>query len=179
MDGLECSEIMKSMINFGDRYDAEYFTKDYLLMTNLLSHVTTKKLGKLAMPVSSAFYPAATHLYSVGDTPFIRCVDCISYPIITTEQDSRFEKIPYDFALESKGVSFVNREDIIVTKVGTPCFASVLQDYSEVALSRTVLGLTKIKEVDPYYLMVFLRSRYGFNQLFRQRELTKIGRAHV
>jgi type I restriction enzyme S subunit len=35
-----------------------------------------------------------------------------------------------------------------------------------------VLGLTNIKVVDPYYLMIFLRCKYGFEQLYRQRELT-------
>ncbi|MCK5176827.1 MAG: restriction endonuclease subunit S, partial [Candidatus Aenigmarchaeota archaeon] len=39
-------------------------------------------------------------------------------------------------------------------------------------LSRTVLGVSKLKNINPFYLMVFLRSYFGFNQLQRQRELT-------
>lgn len=78
----------------------------------------------------------------------------------------------YAFGKENKGISFIKAEDIIITKVGTPCYASILTDYSEIALSRTVMGLTGIHSVDPYYLMVFLRCKYGFDQLFRQRELT-------
>ena len=58
------------------------------------------------------------------------------------------------------------------TKVGTPCYASIVEDYETVALSRTVLGLSKIEGIDPYYLMVFLRCKYGYEQLYRQRELT-------
>ena len=34
------------------------------------------------------------------------------------------------------------------------------------------MGLTGIHGINPYYLMVFLRCKYGFEQLFRQRELT-------
>lgn len=172
MDGLECSEIMFSQIDLGDRFDSDYYTKNYLHISALLATVPTKKLGKLATTVASAFYPAATQLYSEGDTAFARCVDCVSYPIITSDQDSKFEKIPSAFGKENKGIAFINTDDIIITKVGTPCYASILTDYDEIALSRTVMGLTGIHGVDPYYLMVFLRSKYGFEQLFRQRELT-------
>lgn len=172
MDGLECSEILFSQIDLGDRFDSDYYTKNYLHISDQLSKVSTEKLGKLATPVASAFYPAATQLYSEGDTAFARCVDCVSYPVITKDQDSKFEKIPYTFGKENKGISFIKAEDIIITKVGTPCYASILTDYDEIALSRTVMGLTGIHGIDPYYLMVFLRCKYGFEQLFRQRELT-------
>ena len=172
MDGLECSEILFSQIDLCDRFDSDYYTKNYLHISDQMSKVSTEKLGKLATTVASAFYPAATQLYSEGDTAFARCVDCVSYPVITKDQDSKFEKIPYVFAKENKGISFVKADDIIITKVGTPCYASILTDYDEIALSRTVLGLIGIHGIDPYYLMIFLRCKYGFEQLFRQRELT-------
>ena len=172
MDGLEISEVVFSNIDLGDRYDAEYFTKEYLDIEQQLEKVTTKKIGELSTAVASAFYPAATHLYSIGDTAFARCVDCISYPIITCDQDARFEKIPYSFAEENKGISILGNEDIIITKVGTPCYASIITGYEKIALSRTVCGLSDIHGVDAYYFMVFLRCKYGFEQLFRQRELT-------
>lgn len=172
MDGLECSEIYFSQIDLRDRFDSDYYTKNYLHISDQMSKVPTKKLGKLATTVASAFYPAATQLYSEGDTAFVRCVDCVSYPVITKDQDSKFEKIPYSFGKENKGISFIKAEDIIITKVGTPCYASILTDYDEIALSRTVMGLTGIHGINPYYLMVFLRCKYGFEQLFRQRELT-------
>ena len=34
------------------------------------------------------------------------------------------------------------------------------------------MGLSNIKDIDHYYLTIFLRSIYGFNQLYRERELT-------
>lgn len=172
MDGLEISEVSFSSIDLGDRYDAEYFTKEYLDIEQRLERVTTKKIGELSTTVASAFYPAATQLYSIGDTAFVRCVDCIDFPIITRDQDDIFEKIPHAFGKENKGISFLNKGEIVITKVGTPCYASVVDDYEEVALSRTVLGLSNIHGIDEYYLMIFLRCKYGFEQLYRQRELT-------
>lgn len=138
-----------------------------------MRQVSTEKLGLVASTIASAFYPAATDLYEIGDTAFVRCVDCIDYPIITKEQDCKFEKIPREFGKSNKGIAFLKQNDLIITKVGSPCFTSIVLDYDEIALSRTVLGIRDIKpDVNPYYLMVFLRSKYGFGQLYRQRELT-------
>jgi len=172
MSGLEAVEIKLSDIDLGDRYDAEFFAKEYLHIQNRLKHCNTVILGSISKMVASAFYPAATDLYSIGDTPFIRCVDCIPYPVITERQDDTFERIPLQFAIENKGISFLNRGDIVITKVGSPCYASIVDDYDYVALSRTVLGLTEIRNISPEYLMVFLRCKFGIEQLFRHRELT-------
>lgn len=173
MDGLECSVICLSQLTELGRLDAEYFSKENIHIESRLSYLHSSTIGNIATVVASAFYPAATQLYSIGDTPFIRCVDCISFPVITSSQEERFEKIPLSFALEQNGIHLLQKGDIVITKVGTPCFASVVDDYETVALSRTVLGLKNINnDINPYYLMVFLRSKYGFEQLMRQRELT-------
>ena len=172
MNGLEAVEIRFSEIDLGDRYDAEYFSKEDLSIKHLLENRQHSKLKNLGNFVASAFYPAATQLYEFGDEPFIRCVDCINYPFITKQQDSLFEKIPIDFAINQKGIANLKQGDIVITKVGTPCFSSIIEEYEHVALSRTVLGLKNIKNINRYYLLTFLRSKYGFNQLMRQRELT-------
>lgn len=172
MGGLECNEILLTDLTKVGRLDAEYFSKENIHIENRLSHLHSSTIGEIATVVASAFYPAATQLYSIGDTPFIRCVDCISYPVITDVQEYSFEKIPLTFALEQSGIHLLHKGDIVITKVGTPCFASVVNDYETVALSRTVLGLKNIDNIDPYYLMAFLRSKFGFEQLMRQRELT-------
>ncbi|MBR0152041.1 MAG: N-6 DNA methylase [Synergistaceae bacterium] len=171
VSGLEVSEVMLSDIDLGDRMDAEYFSKSSMAIKRSLQNVKTVKLGDVAYMVASAFYPAATQLYSVGDTPFVRCVDCVNYPVISHDQDATFERIPRTFATENKGISMLIRNEIVITKVGTPCYASIV-DYDEVALSRTVMGLKNIRGIDPHYLLMFLRCKYGFGQLMRQREQT-------
>lgn len=170
--GLEVTEVNVKDIDFSDRIDAEYFSRVDLQIQSKLRQKGASELRDFCDFVASAFYPAATQLYEIGDTPFVRCVDCISHPIITHDQDDAFEKIPRAFVEENKGVSFLGRNDIVLTKVGTPCFASLIGEHEYVALSRTVMGLQSVHDIDPRYLMVFLRSRYGFAQLMRQRELT-------
>lgn len=172
LKGLEVTEVNVQEIDFSDRIDAEYFSRVDLQIQSKLRQKGASELRDFCDFVASAFYPAATQLYEIGDTPFVRCVDCISHPIITHDQDDTFEKIPRAFIEENKGVSFLGRNDIVLTKVGTPCFASLIGEHEYVALSRTVMGLQSVHDIDPRYLMVFLRSRYGFAQLMRQRELT-------
>ena len=172
MKGLEVSEVRSSDIDLGDRMDTDYFAKSNMQIEQTLRKVHSQELRIFANFVASAFYPAATQLYSIGDTPFIRCVDCINYPLITKRQDDTFEKIPMSFVLENDGINLLNKNDIVITKVGSPCYASLVYEHNEVALSRTVMGLKNIKCINPFYLLVFLRSKYGFTQLLRVRELT-------
>lgn len=172
LKGLEISEVRLCDIDLNDRIDAEYFNKQDLKILSSLKHCGSVELRTLGEFFASAFYPAATQLYESGDVPFARCVDCISHPVITHAQDTSFERIPSDFISDNKGVSDLRRGDIIITKVGTPCYASIIHEHDRVALSRTVMGIGNIARIDPYYLLVFLRSKYGFSQLMRQRELT-------
>ncbi len=160
-------------LNLQSRIDAEYFKPSCLDIEKKLKHLNANFLRDCCQEITaSAFYPAATQLYSIGTVPFIRCVDCVDFPFISNLQDNSFEKIPEEFFSENDNIKKLEKDEIIITKVGTPCYASILTDHSYVALSRTVLGIKKIKNVDPYYLTVFLRSYYGYEQLLRERELT-------
>lgn len=169
---MKTSVVNSSKIDLGDRIDAEYFEPSYLDNENRLKKLGAKSLSEYCRLVSSAFYPSATELYATGEMPFIRCVDCIDYPTITSQQNDTFERLPLSFIKENKTVKVLKNEDIVITKVGSPCYASIIYGIEEVALSRTVLGVYKIKNIDPFYLTVFLRSKYGFEQLIRERELT-------
>ena len=169
---MQYSTLAYSEIDLSNRIDAEYFQQTYLHIEDKLIKNNATPLRDFCSITGSAFYPAATHLYETGDLPFIRCVDSISYPVITTRQHALFEKIPLSFANEYDNIKRLSKGEIVITKVGTPCYASIVHDIDDVALSRTVLGLKDIQNIDPYYLVAFLRSKYGFLQLFRERELT-------
>ena len=75
------------------RIDPEYFSLDVLQLMDNLGKKETKTLGDFCTITASAFYPGATDLYSIGEVPFARCVDCIKYPVITKSQDAIFERI--------------------------------------------------------------------------------------
>jgi len=169
-----------------DRTDAEYFQPEFLEVATILKErgMPLKSLAKL---ITSAFYPSATQLYSSGTIPFIRCLDVIDYPVLSNLQQNQFEKLPKKFIQKNPTIKTLHSGDIVITKVGTPCYASIINEsLNEVAISRTVLGMINIK-IDPYYLVAFLRSRYGFFQLMRERELTiqlqltleRVGRINV
>ena len=169
---MQVSVVKFSNIDLGNRIDAEYFDPFYLSIAKTLTNLKSKKLAMYCDITGSAFYPAATHLYEIGEVPFIRCVDCINYPIITPNQNDSFERLPKYFVDEQPNIKVLRNNDIVITKVGTPCFASIVNGIEELALSRTVLGLYNIKNINPFFLTIFLRSKYGFHQLQRERELT-------
>lgn len=155
------------------RLDAEYFMPTLIALENRLSELGAVKLGDLCTATCSAFYPSATSLYESGDVPFLRCVDAINHPVL--QPDQPYERLPREFIAANKSIRWLGPGDILVTKVGTPCYASLVgNQMPRVVMSRTVLGLRDIdtRKVDPRYLTAFLRSDVGFLQLMRERELT-------
>jgi len=156
---MQYSVVKSSKTDLGDRIDAEYFEPSYLENETELKKANAEPLSKYAKLTSSAFYPSATGYYQIGEMPFIRCVDCIDYPAITELQKDKFEKLPYYFVQENKTIKKLKDGDIVITKVGSPCFASIVYGLDEVALSRTVLGAYKITGIDPYYLIIFFKVK--------------------
>jgi type I restriction enzyme S subunit len=156
-----------------NRSDPEYYLPNHTTIESYLEKVPTLPLGSLGDFCCSAFYPAATHLYNNDGRPFLRCVDIIEHPIISADQS--FARIPVSFANKYSTIRHLKSGDIVISKVGTPCYASLLNEDIEIAaMTRTVLGMSNINTalVDPFYLVAFLRSKYGFDQLMRERELT-------
>ena len=155
------------------RLDPEYYLPVHTKVESILAKVPTESLGKIGKLSCSAFYPAATHLYEFGDMPFLRCVDIIDYPVLRPDQP--FALIPQAFVHAHKSIRCLSAGDIVISKVGTPCYAGLLsEDMRQAAMTRTVLGMTDIdiEKIDKYYLIAFLRSHFGFSQLMRERELT-------
>jgi type I restriction enzyme S subunit len=155
------------------RADPEYYLPNHTIVEKTLDKLPTMALRQLGHFNCSAFYPAATHLYSSDGRPFLRCVDIVNHPIISKDQP--FARIPASFADAHSTVRHLKPGDIVISKVGSPCYSSLLSDDMEVsAMTRTVLGMSNVKTelVNPKYLIAFLRSNYGFEQLMRERELT-------
>ncbi len=154
-----------------ERWDAEYFQEKYDAVAESMSLIPTSELGKICRLQCSAFYPSATELYADDGVPFIRCVDVNPYPVIRASQP--FERIPQEFVAIHGNIRMARPGDIVISKVGSPCYSSVVASETGcVALSRTVLVAQKLTWAvfDPYYLVAFLRSKFGFQQLLQQRE---------
>lgn len=64
-----------SEIHSHARSDPEYFLPSHTQVEADLAAVPTLPLRKLGQFSCSAFYPAATHLYTAEGIPFLRCVD--------------------------------------------------------------------------------------------------------
>jgi restriction endonuclease S subunit len=168
-----CMTAMTSELYFHGRSDPEFYLPEHTQVEAILSLLPTVPLRRLGTFNCSAFYPAATHLYSENGMPFLRCVDIVDFPLISSDQP--FARIPQPFVLANPTIRTLSAGDIVISKVGTPCYAALLaEDMPIAAMTRTVLGMSGIRQelINPHYLIAFLRSRYGFDQMMRERELT-------
>ena len=170
---MQHSVVDYSKMDVGDRIDAEYFQPAYL-------HLAEELVKRDATPLRNFCSYNGERFLSSRNTSLSRRVICHLFDALTAfrilslqlRQDGLFEKVPTYFADQHQHIKRLSKGEIVITKVGTPCYASIIHDIDDVALSRTVLGLKSITGIDPYYLVAFLRSKYGFYQLFRERELT-------
>lgn len=163
------SIIQKSQLEGAARLDAEYFMPEYLGVATHLGKLQSSSLDSFCSVTASAFYPSATEFYGDGGLPFLRVVDIVDHPVI--DESQHFEYLPEEFVGNCSGIKTLSKGDIVISKVGTPCYAGLLNgNLKRVALSRTVLGIERIHGINPLYLLAFLRSKYGFFQLMRERE---------
>lgn len=74
MDGLECSEILKSDLEAGERIDAEYYQKKYLQYQKLIEKQSNNQLSQICDFMSGPFgsaYDTGTYVKTSDSDMFV------------------------------------------------------------------------------------------------------------
>ena len=149
------------------RFDAEYYRPTFIEVEGVISNVPTAPLGRLLIDIkTSAFYGSISFYYKKeGGIPFIRVSD-IEEPFLNLYD---VVYLPTNIVENEKGLSVVTNEYLLMSKGGTTgniCF--IPQDIKKICISRDVIGI-KIneEEINKFFLLIFLISRYGKVQLLR------------
>lgn len=155
------------------RFDAEYWKASYLenlkivrlsqnggLEVHLLKKVVRKVTG-------SAFYPSFVGYYGDDGLPFLRVADLGDLFL----KSDNMVKISPSVIRVYRQVSTVRPGDLVVAKggsIGAVCI--VTNEFGEAAVCRDVIAVqTDETLLDPYYLAVFLNTRFGRLQLERNK----------
>lgn len=140
-----------------DRIDAEYYKPEYLeLETKLIRSVNLKNfLTKL-----ETGNWVGKHCFSNGSIPYIKVEQVKEVFLEDAEDKLNIEcfKI-FNNPLLDKG-------DILLSRVGTVGIASIFLGDTKSTFSDNVIRL-KIKNLNPFYLVIFLNSKFGRPQIER------------
>ena len=165
MDGLECSEIQKSELEFSGRIDAEYYQKQYLLFEQMIRKNDYHRMGDvchfLIGPFGSAY--DTSNYVEESNYRYIRGQDV--KPFFVQEMSPRF-MTEEDF-LRLKKYS-LKENDLLVSVVGTLGNACIVQAKELPAIFSCKSTAVRADSVDPYYLLAYINSIYGRKLLLRK-----------
>jgi len=156
------SVIKKSQLEGPTRLDSEYYQPEYLKLSNLFRKLNTIKLGDLSFitdgqhgyfkldPESEIRQITAQHIIN----GFVDKTNADRLSIETHEKNLR---------------ASLNEGDVVCTTVGTVGNAAIItKDVPPANLDQNVARIhLKRKIIDPWYLVIFLNSKYGQLQIKR------------
>ena len=157
-----CSIIQKSQLEGATRLDAEYYQPEYLEIEERIKKLKTFVLGEIS------FITDGQHGYfkldENSDIRQITAQHVIDGFIDKTNAD-RLSKETHEKNLRAS----LKENDIVLSTVGTVGNAGVVtKEIPPANLDQNVARINlNIKDLDPWYLVVFLNSKYGQLQINR------------
>lgn len=154
------SVIQKSQLEGTHRVDAEYYQPEYLELDRKIKKFNNYLLGDLVSSFASGKNLPQINDKQTGKTFFIRTQN-VRQILIDKEGmsfiDSGIQKYP-----------LLNEGDILAVRVGEGVgnTAIVTPEFAGHSYSDNVIRF-KLKKLDPYFVIVFLNSKAGFDYLER------------
>ncbi len=165
LNGLEAVELKLSEVledNNSFRFDSEYVKKEFLHTILLLERKRYSKLSEITNKISVGYVGSMVNEYSENGITLLQTKNIDE--IFLNEKDLTY--INDDFHIKLKK-SQIYKNDILVARSGSFGKASIYLDNIVINSSDIIIIQTKILDINPFYLTVFLNTIYGKNQLFR------------
>lgn len=165
MDGLECSEVNLSALEFSGRIDAEYYRKCFLEYENRIKSMSCNMLDEIADfligPFGSAYDTSNYVLKS--DYRYIRGQDV--KPFILKDSDPRYiTKSDYERLLKYS----LRERDVMISVVGTLGNSCLVRSKDLPSIFSCKSTVIRTQKINPYYLIAYLNSKYGNHLLLRK-----------
>ena len=160
------SIIQKSQLEGALRLDAEYYQPEYLSLNSKLKNQKSKFLADLAKNIICGPFGSAIlqEDYRAAGVPLIRVSDLNDW--FVRDDDLVFIKE----SLSEKMKRYqVTDGDIVVSQRGTiAMFSRVTNIFPKWNISANLISIKKSPQIDFDYLLAFLNSFYGINQLYHK-----------
>jgi len=149
------------------RLDAEYYKSSFLEIEKNLSKLHCERLKNLVESIKKGIFYILAEEYQARGVPFLR-VSNIGNPFIEKKD---LVYISPEKNQEHKSTS-LKPEDIVISKGGTIGYVGIITpDIGICNICQDIIGVKNVKKtkVSPYFLAIFLLTKYGQNQLHRGR----------
>lgn len=165
MDGLECSEIALSDLEFSGRIDSEYYQKKFLKYEDMVHNHNSCPMGKLCHFLIGPFGSAydTSNYVEISQYRYVRGQDV--KPFFLQETSPRYMAKEDYQRLSKYGLK---EDDILVSVVGTLGNACIVQKKELPAIFSCKSTAVRVDTIDPYFLLAYLNSKYGRQLLLRK-----------
>lgn len=161
-----------SIINFDNtfslpyyRLDSEFYLPEYLELENKLENLNTTLLSNLSKSIDSG--PFGSNLlrttYINSGIPVVRPFNIKEFTI----EKNNLVFINQNDVKEKKLKTYTS-EDILFSRVGDIRCGIVPPSFEKITISPNIIAVKLNKsKINPYYLSIFINSKYGFPQITR------------
>lgn len=165
MDGVECSEVLISELDYSNRLDAEYYQKLHLQYKNKIENIKHNRLDYYADFLIGPFGSAydTSNYVDYSEYRYVRGQDVKPFELQSTS--ARYmAKEDYERLIKYA----LNPGDILVSVVGTIGNACIVREKDVPGIFSCKSTVIRTHSINPYYLICYLNSKYGRSLLLRQ-----------
>ena len=165
LEGLEISEIKKSEVvnhTLTFRTDAEFFKKEYLQDDKAIAKNGFNKLVKVTNKINVGYVGSMVEYYREDGIVLLQTKNIDAFFI----NDNNLIRVTSEFHKQLKK-SQINFEDILIARSGSFGKASIYLEKNVINSSDIILVEATKDLVNPYFLVSYLNSKYGINQMVR------------
>jgi restriction endonuclease S subunit len=162
---MQYSVVNKSKLHGNLRIDAEFYSPDFLLLEKILNSHQTEPFSTYSIFVKKGIFDLSPDHYTNQGIPLIRTSE-IKDPLIDFSTSVFLDEKTHDANKKTE----LNPGDIVFTKIGAYIgdVAMLPQKYNRYNFSQNVTGIKLKKDkIDPGFLLAFLLSKYGNQQIKR------------
>jgi type I restriction enzyme M protein len=165
MDGLEAAELSLSYVqsnNISVRVDAEFFQKEYIATARKLASKQTQFLAQIANKIDVGHVGSMVSEYDETGILLLQTRNVQEF-FINTEGCKRITQNFHNQLIKSQIV----QGNILIARSGSFGKASIYLDKEVINSADIIIVETNKSKINPFYLVAFLNSTVGVNQLYR------------
>ncbi|GHT18665.1 hypothetical protein AGMMS4957_01390 [Bacteroidia bacterium] len=165
LEGLEISEVMFSELkitNYELRLDAEYYRKEFLAHDLITKNLIVENLKNVTLKIDVGFVGTMVNHYTKQGVPLLQTKNINEFFV----NDGDTIQITEDFHHQLKK-SQINKEDILIARSGSFGKAAIYLETKTVNSSDIIIIKANKAIINPYYLVSFLNTKLGVDQMLR------------
>ena len=163
LEGLEISEVRLSELDSYQRIDAELYNKNYTCFKAAIKTIPYTTFEEECSVIKKGIFDIKSSCYSNSGIPFVRISNLKNMTIDTSD-------IVY-IPLEEHNKNFkteLRRGDVVLSKTAIAAASIVNLDCCNVSQDTVAIKLKPSSKVLSHYVVVFLNTKYGLEQLQRR-----------